>query len=325
MKKAIISVAALLALTACGVKDAEKDKNPVRDFPPSGEVTLTASWGGADPATRTVRRSDGKVWWSANEAITVFACKEGSVEFTSVNTAPSATASFVGTIPVDDYNEKAGGKGKNKGFVLFPELVAVYPTSDSYYPFMNDVNYDGDTPVSYEIAHDLPGTQTAVAGTFDNNLFVSVAASSTTNLTFHHVTGGLKFSVSGSDIYRVELTSNDSYAYITGLGHVLIDPAGTVLGITKWDYSSFNYATLQTSSGNLVPGQYYYFVTWPALLNGGFTLKFYTASGTKERVITQNLEFKSGRFLVLNDADADLNNTGGVSGGLDDITYDPIN
>jgi hypothetical protein len=334
MKKYIYILAAFVALVSCSVKDARQEKASVQSFPPSGRVVLTASCGGEDPATRTIRESDGRVFWSARDKIKVFAVKADGVEFTSTNTSPAASAQFLGEIPVDFYNEQNehGGKG-GSDFAMFPVLLAVYPANCDF-THVNEVNYEsyeykpgqgqvgvGD-PISYEIMHSLPGDQTAVEGTFDNNLFVSATASSTTDLHFHHVTGGFKFSVAGSDIYKVELTTASSDAYLTGDGRIKIAADGSLIGVETYDY---NYAFVQTESGNFIPGKYYYIVTWPAVATGGFTLRFYTESGTKERVITQDLEFRSGRFLVLNNADSNLDDTGGVSGGLEEITYDPIN
>ena len=345
MKKAIISVAALLALTACGVKDAVQDDAAGSVFPPSGKVTLTANWAGAPGSTKTVRQADGKVYWAANESIQVYAVAAEGVTFTSLNTTPSATASFTGTIPREYYeemNQEGGKDSARRMWDLFPVLVAIYPYYDYEavewrYTELATVNYASyqvirgervgvGEPISYVISHWLPTTQTAVPGTFASNLFVSATASASTTLNFHHVTGGLKFSVTSSDINRAELKANGN-DFISGTGHYTIAPDGTLIeahGVDD-DYIGGNVVTIQPESGNLVPGEYYYFITWPATLPGGFTLTFYTGTGSKERVITQNLEFKSGRFLVLDDADANIDEHSGVHGDLDPITYDPIN
>ena len=108
-----------MSLVSCGVKDARQEKSSVQSFPPSGRLVLTASCGGEDPATRTIRESDGRVFWSARDKIKVFAVKADGVEFTSTNTSPAASAQFLGEIPVDFYNEQRehGGKG---GSIISP-------------------------------------------------------------------------------------------------------------------------------------------------------------------------------------------------------------
>ena len=72
MKKAIISVAALLALTACSVKDAVQV--PDSPFPTGREITLTAYCGTPDATSKTVRQPDGKVFWSPGDMIYVDNC-----------------------------------------------------------------------------------------------------------------------------------------------------------------------------------------------------------------------------------------------------------
>lgn len=57
----------------------------------------------------------------------------------------------------------------------------------------------------------LPSTQVAKAGSFGDDLFISVASSpgNTNKMTFRNVCGGIKFSVDCDDIREVVISNND--------------------------------------------------------------------------------------------------------------------
>lgn len=349
MKKAIISVAALLALTACSVKDAVQV--PDSPFPTGREITLTAYCGTPDAASKTVRQPDGKVFWSPSDKIYVDNCVASSKnEFVSTNTSPSATASFTGTLK--DYTE--GGTKTDPQYQPLDVLVARFP-AQWYYKDVNGYyeDYCGFTTLRYsgEWTTDpstgktvpsqfytdclLPHVQTAVAGSFDRYLLPSIALSKTPELVFHHYAGGVKFSVTSPDITSVLLkpTNASGSEHLAGSCLFYIDYFSWDVQMAKgWKGgvnvpgSSYEVTVEAPQDQTLVPGEYYYLITWPVELPNGLTLEFRTKTGEmSSRVITKPLEIKKGHFLVLNNADAGLESESETGGDIDDYTFDPIN
>ena len=56
-----------------------------------------------DDDTRTVRNENGSVWWSAKESIRLFYGTQ-SFKFTSTNTSPASSVTFVGSLEGLAYN-----------------------------------------------------------------------------------------------------------------------------------------------------------------------------------------------------------------------------
>ena len=153
-KHYLFAAVAALVTCACRVEPV----NPARPEE-DGEITiLTAGFDGAEDETRTVRQSDGKVFWSPQDAISVVR-GSGNKKFTSTNTEPAASATFSGSMP--------SGTGN---------YWAVYP-------------YDANNSISNGyLVTTLPYQQEAVAGSFADNLFISAAyvKNSTKSLKFYH-------------------------------------------------------------------------------------------------------------------------------------------
>lgn len=347
MKKAIISVAALLALTACSVKDAVQV--PDSPFPTGREITLTAHNFAPDGGTKTVRQPDGKVFWNPGETIYVDNCAVGRSEFVSTNTVPAATVSFVGTI--NDYTR--GGEFTGPEYQPLDIIVARFPAQWPYrainnftfdYCGFSSMYYSGNwttdpstgktVPGKFETTCLIPHVQTAVAGSFDRYLLPSIAISKTPELVFHHYAGGVKFSVTGSDISSVVVrpTNATGDEHLAGECIFYIDYFSWEVQMREgWQGgssvrgSSYEVFVEAPQDQTLVPGEYYYLVTWPVELPDGLTLEFRTKDGrTSTRVITKPLEIKKGHFLVLNNADAGLEYGYASGGDIDDYTFDPI-
>ena len=127
------------------------------------EVVFHAGW---DGETKTVLQEDGSVYWSPGDEISLFdeAVGHGHYKLTATNTEPAASTDFVGKI------------GDNAGN---PKYVAVYP-------------YNSDNAIDKDGFHTtFPVVQTAKEGTFDKNLFVSVAISDNNNLYFRNINSSL--------------------------------------------------------------------------------------------------------------------------------------
>ena len=206
--------------------------------------------------TKTVLSTDaqgnGTVSWLPGEKINVFFNTTG-IAYTSSNTETTTETTFTtdGQVTIKDL-----------------ESGNVW----ALYPFDASAQSDGN-----HITTRLFNEQRGVAGTFDTNFYPLLAHSSTTDLSFYNVCGGIKFSLSRSDIYKVVLRSN---AEETLAGRVSLSMNGgrpraevlsgdSVITLTPKDGAAFQ------------KDQDYYIVCLPGTLSQGFQMDFYSMTGKK--------------------------------------------
>ena len=241
-----------------------------------GEFTLYATSG--DNGTKTVLQQDGSVFWSPGDCITVF---YGNIpgRFTSTNTEPSASAEFTGSLG---------------SFVLDgeTEFKAIYPHSDIIV-----------TPTDEGILSlFLPPEQTAVEGTFADDLFICVAKSKDVNLHFYNVCGGVKFSLSRDDIKKVVFRGNNKET-LTGTMFVDFNADGIpqVIDFTAGRSS----VTLSAPDGEtLKKGAWYYLVSAPQVLSGGYTMELYTDELVETITSESSVTIRRSAWGVLKDLGA---------------------
>lgn len=273
MKKAIgILSATFVVALSCSVEPM----NPVPE--PAGEetVVLRAGFGENEPETRTVRQSDGKVFWSAaDEIVVIRGTNAYGRKFTSLNDTPQASAEFQGTMP--------SGSGA---------FWAMHPYSSTSY-------FDG----SYLVAT-LPEKQQAVPGTFADDLFISVAYSQSDHLSFYHVVGGVKFSVTEPGIKKVTLIApgKEPLAGLIGIQNVGGRPA-----IKAYGREMSSSIELTPESGTFEVGEAYHFVTIPMTLSQGFLLFFEREDGAIAfREVRKSIKIEAAGFRTLMEADKDV-------------------
>ena len=228
-------VAALCLFAACSAKE--------EILLPSGQdIILTATTEVGD-ATRTVLDENyTTVLWMPNEDLSVF--RGGNMAaFTSTNTEKTPSAQFNGTLP------EAGSDNV---------LYGLYP-------------YSADATISKEvISTSLPAEQTAVAGSFGNNLFISVARAETYEMHFFNVCSGLRFMLDRNGIQRVTLLSNGGEP-LAGKVSVGFDTDGKPVVQAVEDGESE--VTLSAPGGKTFEsGVWYYLVTLPTNLEKGYTI-----------------------------------------------------
>lgn len=281
MKKHWIFTAAFAAILtiSCSVEPMDP-RIPEEE---EGEYTvLSAGFAGEEDGTRTVRQSDGKVFWSPNDAIAIV---RGSTrrKFSSDVTAPSPSANFSGNMP----------SGSSAFWALYP--------------------YDASCNIqnSYLVTT-LPAQQQAVAGSFANNLFISAAyvRNNTTSLTFHHQCGGVKFSVTQPGIKKVTLIPADDGVYLAGLIGLSASAAGKtpyIAATGSADYMSSSIELSAPEGSTLEVGAAYHFVTIPANLAGGFSLLFEKEDGAIGiRTVDKDVTIQAGHFATLLNADKEV-------------------
>ncbi|MBR6863385.1 MAG: Ig-like domain-containing protein [Bacteroidales bacterium] len=239
----------------------------------NGEFTLYATSG--DNETRTVLQEDGRVFWKPEDCITVF---YGNVpgKFTSTNTEPAASAEFTGSLG---------------SFVLDgeTEFKAIYPYSDIIV-----------TPTDEGILSlYLPSEQTAVEGTFADDLFICVAKSKDYNLHFYNVCGGVSFSLARDDIKKVVFRGNNKE---TLAGTMFVDFAADGIPQVIDFTAGRSSVTLSAPEGEtLKQGVWYYLVTAPQTLSLGYTMELWTDEIVETITSESPVTIRRSAWGVLND------------------------
>ena len=273
-----ISIAALVVLAA-GCSDLKE--SPETSIFTEEEIILTATREGLDPGTRSVRQDDGSVYWGPSEEVSVFYGSgiDGGSKFVSTNTSIAKTVELQGTIETTE-------SGK--------EYWAVYPYSEQ-----NDC--DGSSIIT-----NIPAIQTAVEGNFSDNAFPAMAKGSSTSLAFWNICGGVKFSVSRSDIKSVKFEAN-SGGYLSGRARFAFNSEGKP-EFTENKYCVPRVTLIAPDNGTFKAGKYYYITMIPAFLSGGFTMTFTTESKIGSFRSDEVQEIKRSTFGVLKNIDSKVTN-----------------
>lgn len=164
------------------------------------------------------------------------------------------------------------------------------------YPYDASASSDGSA-----VTTTIPAVQQCVPETFGNNLFPMIAHTSTNELHFKNVCGGIKFSLSRDDIQSITFRGNNNEDIV---GQVQLtfngedDPVASVVAGEKT-------ITLTPSAGaTFESGTNYYLVMLPKVLSGGFTMTFETETeiGTFEYT-AKTVEIKRSIFARKADID----------------------
>ena len=211
-----------------------------------GEFTLYASSG--EQETKTVLQQDGSISWSPSDCINVFYGNK-SGKFTSTNTEVAAFAEFTGSLGAFTLDGST-------------EFVAIYPYSDS--------NSISGTTLSVT----LPEEQTAVEGSFADDLFICVAKSKDYNLHFYNVCGGVKFSLARDGIKKVVFKGKNG-AHLAGLLTVNFASDG-IPQVSRISNGKSAISLVAPNGGTFKKGSWYYLVVAPQLLSQGYRMELYT-------------------------------------------------
>ena len=244
-------------------------------------TVFQAVFEGDDADTRTVRMSDGSVRWNPGDQISIFtaAGSNGGARFTATADSPKQRTNFAGSIA-----EPASG-------------VYYY----ALYPYSSSISFDGS---AFQVT--LPDEQEAVPDTFADDLFISLSRSLTTSLTFNHLCGGVKFTLTEAGIQSVTLIGlgNEVIAGEVKAGLGSNGKTPTVEGIVDGSRS----ITLSAPSGQtLETGKAYHIVTLPVTFENGFSLIFQKTDGTVGvKTVAKRVEIQRAHFGVVNNADQNL-------------------
>ncbi|MBR3744120.1 MAG: leucine-rich repeat protein [Bacteroidales bacterium] len=270
MKKiyiAFMTVAALAAIS-CNTKEEYGSL-------PAGKVMFTAVQAD-NPESKTILQSDGSVFWSADDSINLFYGTAGSAKLISNNSEPAQQTTFSGSL---------GGYNHN-GSDYFHAV----------YPYSAENTFDG---TAFTVT--LPEVQSSVAGSFADDLFISMARSQDYTLQFYNLCGGVKFSVSEAGIKYVTFRGNNNEP-LAGKVNVSFNDDGKPVVQTVVDGKT-ELRLDAPNGGTFEPGEWYYMVSLPATLSAGYTMAFYKDEKFAERVTDSSISIKRAVWGRLTNAD----------------------
>ena len=275
----LMSVAmAVWMANSCQGKDdfSKKDSNS------SISITAFCAYGGENgDQTKTTRKENGDLWWSPEDEIMVF-CGESSGKFVSQNKECAEIATFVG-----QFDKEVSTSDLSANGVL------------AFYPYSDDLIREADA-----VVFTLPSSQSAVAGTFDDDLYPVIARSDNTDLSFYNICGGAKFTVSQDGIKTVTIRGNDSEP-LAGKLSVTFDENG-VPTVEVLEGEKEIVVTAPDDRAFEV-GKEYYIVTIPQHFKYGFTLIYNDGLNVHNEFKTEKtISIKRSKFGTLRYLDQEL-------------------
>ena len=219
------------------------------DWSDTPEIRATVE---EQPETKTYLYSGaGAIYWSPADKIDVFFGTTRAT-YTSQNTLNSKTAVF-------KTNDSIGSSELSS-----TNIWGLYPSNSS-----SSCNGSSVTTT-------LPSTQYGVPNTFDDDLFLAVAHSTSTSLQFYNVCGGIKFNLAYDDIKKITFrgNNNENLAGKVSISFESGVPKATIV-------SGVKEITLTPKTGTtFAKGVDYYITLLPGTLSSGFKMTFTTTNGT---------------------------------------------
>lgn len=276
------------ALYSCSVKEEALTPDSVPHTEKVlREVIVTASLDDETP-TRTnylLDPTDGKmhVFWTPGDSIKIFSAGE-EAKFVAQNTEPKRIAKFKGTVSfitgADD--------GSETDFVW-----GLYPyRRDAYY-----VEPDGISRTAL-ICTELPNLQVGKAGTFADDLAITIGRSESLSIPFKNAYSGIYVTLNRSDITTVLFRGNDGEELAGWYSIGMHEVNGTLTPYVDFQSGGQKTITLKApgdQGATFEAGKEYYIITFPDIhFATGFNISLITADG------------KIGTFTVSREAGVDF-------------------
>lgn len=284
-----------LAVLAMGSCSLEHESIVPEELP---GMKFTAVW--SDEASRTSLDENGtSVLWDPGDEIFIFqgVTEEGPSamgKFTSTNTAPQSTATFTGKL-----------EGECSG-----DYIAVYP----YLPIHEEGTAmdASEYGMGYVVLHMIDPVQQGVEGSFAIKTAPAAAVSSTNELVFHNICGGVRFSITQSGIKKVSFSSIDG-SPMSGIAYIVVGEDGVPVAMMGGmggegegapPYQSF--VDVIAPEGGFVPGKNYYAIMAPQTHASGIKVTLYGDGVKAERSLSGPITVKRSVFGKLDNIDEAL-------------------
>lgn len=287
--------AALLGAVSCQV--AETDRAGISQK----QITITASLeddgiiaiDGEEsvPETKTMRLSNGSVWWTPGDQICLFygSGDKGGSKFTATAEEPVASTQFRGTIDVIT----GGGDSGVENYWFW-----------GVYPYNRNVVCDGNS-----VRVEIPMAQKSAEGTFALGQWPTVGHSLGMAMSFKNLGCGFKFKVTTPGIESVLFETGDPDRPIAGTVIVEMDSKGNPVISDVLGGGRTAVLVYPEEGLTFKPGVYYYATMIPGNFAGGLTMTFRTSGRSAKYECDMSVpEYPSGRgkFKVMNDKDSGL-------------------
>lgn len=241
----------------------------------------------SEDETKTVLSEGGSVLWLPHDSISVFYGSDymnsRNLKCVANNTSPASVTTFVGKVPAKEfYTEEQAGEGY---------YYAIYPYRPESY-------FSGGF-----IYYSFPSIQYAKKGTFNADLFPSVARSKDLEMSFYNVCGGIKLSVTKEGVRKINIKSNAG-EIISGGGNIWIEENNRPRS-SLWE-SNQTSIDLIAPEGGFEVGQPYYIIIPPVTFSEGFTMTFMTDTETAVRNVDKTVEIRRSVFSKMTNADQDV-------------------
>ena len=271
LSRLLIVLVGAAALVSCS---EEFDFLSKEDSNPRGTVFRAYTDSPSETKTQLSENDGTDVWWSATESITVFDGDGVNNKFVSSNSGPVQSADFV----LED----------NTILISEPDPGDYYY---ALYPYDSQATLDGGIihttyPASFEVTR---------YGSFEDKMNLSVARSSSFNLSFKNLLGWIRLGITGDEgITKIVFRGNSGEKLA---GNVAIDVANLTVSVDETGSSdqlvmTGNFAT----SDEMDNGCYYYIPLATLSFPEGFTLVFYKDDGTTYTYTkTTSVDFNRGK------------------------------
>lgn len=244
-----------------------------------GHVAFTASNGDLSE-TKTLLQADNTISWLPQDEISVFYGDRKHARFVADGKETAQMMVFKGAWEGYDYKEG--------------------DTFWAIYPYSTKNAFDGKT---YTVS--LLAEQTAVAGSFADDIFVSIAQTKDFTMHFYNVCGGIKFCVTEPGIKTVQLEGNGNEP-LAGTARVEFGNDGKP--IVKDVPEPVVTVTLTPPDGSLFEvGEWYFMAVLPTSLEKGYRITLTKDDGTSSiKKYNKPVSVKRAVFGVLENLDSGL-------------------
>ena len=266
----------LLAVAALAAACSKSGELPE---PEGLQMTFRAYQEGAQPTRTTVQEGGTQVFWEPGDEIKVFSGSRDG-RFTSNATGLTDVTEFTGTL--NNPEDENIGDGLTWGL----------------YPYRDDATFDGSS-----VTTTLPSEQTGRAGSFARDTHITLARSSTQDLAFYNVCGGVRFTLSQEGISRVTFEGNNGE---TLAGQVRLAFKGGVPIILEVIEGETSLTLTAPDGGTFETGKWYYFEALPESLDEGFRMTFYKGNETASLSRSGSVKISRGKYGSLADVDSGL-------------------
>lgn len=240
---------------------------------------ITAAF--VDNGTKTTITTDsegvGTIWWTPSDEINVF-YGETPTRYISSIYENTTSAKF---ITGDEISEADLAKRNVWGL----------------YPYDENAVCDGSS-----VTTTIPASQKGVDGVFDEELFTSLAHSTSTDMKFYNVLGGIKFSLSRTFVKSITFRGNNGED-LAGKVSLAMGTDGTPVASVVEGKGEKIIKLTPKESTVFTTDTYYYMVMLPVVLSKGFTMVFDTNDGSFVLNSSTGVEIKRSVFKKADEID----------------------